>query len=345
MKRTYPANIDGQIFYIDEDAFDLLKNYLEQLHLIFRGNEGQEIVGDIESRIRELFNERIDRGASVIVLADVNNVISTMGRPEDLCENPEQEDGSTTTQPQSNDSTSPIITFNLPGRKRLYRNMRNKVFGGVFGGLATFLGWNANIMRLLYVIAFFTFTPYLMGPLTLLYLLLWMIIPVASTPQQLLEQNGQPVNVDTVGQAVMATAPAASYDGASHDGGFVAKLFTIIGKLIMAFLGLTVAAIAFAGLVVFIATVSGAIAYYFSGSAEILSGLSLEPFEVGWPSVFSAIFFSLSVVALFGLMAWGAFSVVFNFRGVSLPVFWIIVLTSIMLIIAACALALIGFSA
>ena len=66
MKRTYPANIDGQIFYIDEDAFDLLKNYLEQLHLIFRGNEGQEIVGDIESRIRELFNERIDRGASVM---------------------------------------------------------------------------------------------------------------------------------------------------------------------------------------------------------------------------------------------------------------------------------------
>ena len=34
-----------------------------------------------------------------------------------------------------------------------------------------------------------------------------MIIPVASTPKQLLEQNGQPVNVDTSYQAVMATAP------------------------------------------------------------------------------------------------------------------------------------------
>lgn len=55
MKRTYPANIDGQIFYIDEDAFELLKNYLDQLRLTFRGSEGQEIVGDIESRIRELF--------------------------------------------------------------------------------------------------------------------------------------------------------------------------------------------------------------------------------------------------------------------------------------------------
>ena len=158
--------------------------------------------------------------------------------------------------------------------------MRNKVFGGVFGSLATFLGWNANIMRLLYVIAFFTFTPYLMGPLTLLYLLLWMIIPVASTPQQLLEQNGQPVNVDTVGQAVMATAPAASYDRASHDGGFVAKLFTIIGKLIMAFLGLTVAAIAFAGLVIFIATVSEPLPITLAGLPRYFRVSLLNPLKL-----------------------------------------------------------------
>ena len=75
MKRTFSANIDGQIFHIDEDAFNLLNNYLEQLRQTFHGNEGSEIVGDIESRIRELFSERIGAGARVIVISDVNNVI------------------------------------------------------------------------------------------------------------------------------------------------------------------------------------------------------------------------------------------------------------------------------
>lgn len=47
MKRTYPANIDGQIFYIDEDAYLMLQDYLQQLKLTFKGTEGAEIVGDI----------------------------------------------------------------------------------------------------------------------------------------------------------------------------------------------------------------------------------------------------------------------------------------------------------
>ena len=58
MKKTFPVNIDGQIFYIDEDAYNLLNKYLEQLHISFRGEEGKEIGSDIESRIRELFNNR-----------------------------------------------------------------------------------------------------------------------------------------------------------------------------------------------------------------------------------------------------------------------------------------------
>ena len=136
MKRTFPANIDGQIFYIDEDAFELLRNYLDQLRAVFRGSEGQEIISDIESRIRELFAERISAGANVIVLADVNNVIATMGRPEDLGEE-SQEQGSPLPPPADNDTARPFISINLPGRKRLFRNMRNKIFGGVIGGLAT----------------------------------------------------------------------------------------------------------------------------------------------------------------------------------------------------------------
>lgn len=84
MKKTFPVNINGNIFYIDEDAYKLLLDYLSQLRATFTGEEGAEIVDDIESRISEHFDERIRLGANVIVLDDVNRVIETMGRPEEL---------------------------------------------------------------------------------------------------------------------------------------------------------------------------------------------------------------------------------------------------------------------
>lgn len=88
MKKTFPVNINGKIYYIDEDAYELLQNYLTQLRHTFTGGEGEEIVGDIECRIAEHFDERVEAGAGAIVYADVNNVIETMGRPEDLGEAP-----------------------------------------------------------------------------------------------------------------------------------------------------------------------------------------------------------------------------------------------------------------
>ena len=153
MKKTFPININGQIFYIDEDAYTLLQNYLKQLRATFTGDEGAEIVDDIESRIHEHFSEKLSRGVNVITLSDVNSVIETMGRPEELDENSVDEnhssDGADTEEnapregsmppPPPPADDKPFISINLPSRKRLFRNMQNKVFGGVIGGLATYL--------------------------------------------------------------------------------------------------------------------------------------------------------------------------------------------------------------
>ena len=352
MKRTFPANIDGQIFYIDEDAFELLRNYLDQLRAVFRGSEGQEIISDIESRIRELFAERISAGANVIVLADVNNVIATMGRPEDLGEE-SQEQGSPLPPPADNDTARPFISINLPGRKRLFGNMRNNIFGGFIGGLATYLGWNASIMRLLFVILMF-FPPIFVPDfipwgwtLFFLYLLAWMIIPAAVSPQQILEQNGRPVNVDTVGQAVMATSAAAQEAGNQTDspaGSFLSTFFTALGKLIMIFFGLISGSVAIGSLIGFIGIVASMIAYTFVGYAGFFEMFEFTPFYIGWPAVWSVALLLLSMVAIFGLMTWGALAVVFDFRGASKFTAWTTVIISVMLLIAAGVLALIAIS-
>lgn len=337
MKRTFPANIDGQIFYIDEDAFNLLNNYLDQLRQTFHGPEGFEIVGDIESRIRELFSERISSGARVICIMDVNNVIATMGRPEDLGDDPEEQ-GSEDNNGQTQNARS-FVSFNLPGHKKLYRNMKDKVFGGVFGGLASYLNWNANIMRLLFVIILiFSLSCKLFFPLVFLYLIAWMIIPAATTPQQKLAMNGQPINIDTVGQAVIANEPTR------ENSNFFATICDIIGKLIMASMGLIAGCIVISCLVAIIVLIAGLIALLFADlpmHQELIFG---QPIFLGWQLMLGAIFGGLGILMLFGLMAWGAFSVVFNFRGIPKVATWIIIVVSVMLIIASIILLMVSMS-
>ncbi|MDE6278048.1 MAG: PspC domain-containing protein [Muribaculaceae bacterium] len=203
MKKTFSANINGRIFNIDEDAYSLLQNYLHQLHDTFGGDEGREIVGDIEARIAELFDERVASGASVIVLMDVNRVIETMGRPEDLSES-SPADPDVHTSGNATAEEPPVISINLPGHKRLFRNMQNRVLGGVVSGLGTYLGWEIWVMRLaLLVLALFTY----FWPLTIVYMVAWMVIPAARTPRQILEMHGEPVNVETVGQTILKQQP------------------------------------------------------------------------------------------------------------------------------------------
>ncbi|OQX98059.1 MAG: hypothetical protein B6I24_06480 [Bacteroidetes bacterium 4572_128] len=49
MKKTVIINISGIIFYIDEDAYGFLKNYLSKIEKHFLSVEGgREIVEDIE---------------------------------------------------------------------------------------------------------------------------------------------------------------------------------------------------------------------------------------------------------------------------------------------------------
>lgn len=319
MKRTYPANIDGKIFYIDEDAYLMLQDYLQQLKLTFKGTEGAEIVGDIESRIRELFDERIASGVSVIVKADVASVIETMGRPEQLSGDTEieSEAGSHSGGDRPQEEAKPFVEFNFPTRKRLYRNMKNKVFGGVLGGVATYLGWNANILRLLYslIACFCNFWFPMFLPLVVLYLLGWMMIPPAQTPRQILEMKGEPVNVDTVGQAFMANSPtAASNDSTGEANNFFTVFFSIVGKVIMGFLGLVGCACFLGGIVSFISVGICQLCLHFDSFSGMINNL---PWGGNAWIASMILIWSMVGAVIGGALAWASASVLFNTRGAS----------------------------
>lgn len=56
----------------------------------------------------------------------------------------------------------------------LYRSRRNRMLGGVCGGLADALGWGATRVRVLYVIVSILSAAF---PGTLVYLILWLALP------------------------------------------------------------------------------------------------------------------------------------------------------------------------
>jgi phage shock protein C len=56
----------------------------------------------------------------------------------------------------------------------LYRSRRDRIFGGVCGGIAKAVGWSAFRVRLLYVIISILSAAF---PGILVYLILWLAIP------------------------------------------------------------------------------------------------------------------------------------------------------------------------
>lgn len=227
MKRSFPVNINGRIYNIDEDAFTLLNNYLDQLRSTFPGEEGREIVADIEARVAELFDERLSQGGQVIVLDDVNRVIAIMGRPEDLGESAsdnfsQNASGSAATPP-------PYVVEERPLHK-LYRNIDNKVLGGVLSGVATYFGSDPNPIRVLIIIltVLTAFWPCFIG-----YLIAWVVIPPADTPRRRLELRGEAVSVEAVGRGVLGS-DAPSTNGNNSFG----NILDVLAKCAMGLIGI-----------------------------------------------------------------------------------------------------------
>jgi hypothetical protein len=73
MDKTISINIAGTLFQIDEDAFRILRDYLQTINNRFRNVQGgHETIEDIESRISEIFLSQ--KGlAGVISKDNLNN--------------------------------------------------------------------------------------------------------------------------------------------------------------------------------------------------------------------------------------------------------------------------------
>ena len=187
MNKTHTINISGIIFHIDEFAYDKLKDYLNTIRSYFKDSEGRdEIMTDIESRIAELFTARLNPSKQVILMDDVDYMISIMGSPEVF----KNEDGSET---HNAAATGQEQATGGSKRRRLFRDNDEKVLGGVCSGIGNYFDIDPIWIRLAFAASFFYF-----GSGFLFYLVLWVVIPEAKTTAEKLEMKGEKVNINNI---------------------------------------------------------------------------------------------------------------------------------------------------
>ena len=85
MKKNISINIFGTIYAIDEDAYQLLENYLQSMKNYFERQEGgDEIADDIEHRVAELLWEHKQQGMEAVTIDTIKGIIEKIGNPAEI---------------------------------------------------------------------------------------------------------------------------------------------------------------------------------------------------------------------------------------------------------------------
>ncbi len=187
MKKTLTANINGIVFHIDEDAYDKLSRYLSSIRRHFSTDDGcDEIIAGIESRIAEMFQEKVNDHKQVVTLQEVKEVIGQLGEPEQISG---EEEGHHQEAPKAD-------YYEEKASKRLFRDPEDKYIGGVCGGLGAFFQIDPTWIRIIFLIGIFA------GFGILLYIILWIVIPKARTTADKLEMRGERVNLSNIERSI-----------------------------------------------------------------------------------------------------------------------------------------------
>lgn len=262
MKKNITVNLFGQLYAIDEDAYSLLEQYLQNMKRYFATREGgDEIADDIEHRVAELFAELQASGVQAIAIEHVQEIICRIGNPEQLDGEESAEESSAAFAPNegsSEDEPSQTTTNNdcstswykkystqfrsfFHGR-HLYRDADNVMVGGVMSGLCKYFGGSDPLpWRILMVLA--CLLSY--ATLALVYLVAWALIPQARTADQRLQMQGKPVNPQTLNEELMKQtaarpAPVASSSVRSNARGCLSALLVFVLFCTKLFLSLVV---------------------------------------------------------------------------------------------------------
>lgn len=220
MKEVMNIGIGGKSFVVETSAYEILRDYLELFSSKIKPGESSEVMEDIESRIAELCSENISAYKNVVTESIVVKIVTQLGLPNGESYRPFQGAASGAAKGAASASagaatgasagTSAGAAGAYSGAagaaygagaeeqrvpKKLFRDSDDKMIGGVCSGLGFYLGADPVLVRVLFLIAL------LFGTLGFwVYLIIWIVAPLAVNPVQKCEMRGLAPTAENLGK-------------------------------------------------------------------------------------------------------------------------------------------------
>lgn len=170
MKKTVSISLGNCSFILDEDAMSTLENFFTSYRRELLGEESkastEEIIEEVEIRMAELFRQKL--GTSEVVTDTMaHDVLKEMG----------------------------FTASEVRTSRKMYRDLDNKVIGGVCAGLSHHLDVDVVVVRLLFALAM------VLGMAGFwIYIVFWIIVPAAKTPVERCEMYGDHITSHHLGK-------------------------------------------------------------------------------------------------------------------------------------------------
>lgn len=327
MDKTIKINLGGTLFQINEEAYRILREYLQAIDMKFRNIPGgHETYDDIEHRIAEIFQSQKGT-AGIIEKENIEEVISIIGKPEEF--------GHTDTEP------SPSYSYS-GDKKRMYRNPDDTIISGVCGGIGVYLGMDPVWVRLLFICFTFFF-----GIGFFVYIALWIALPAANSDYRRKEMYGEGYS-----DYMARGKDQMQYSTSSRIGHAFNEVFRALGRVL--FIIFRVFMVAFGvlfvitGFLALVAFVTVFIFKYPGAFSTDVTGINISyipdflnyivsPSVVPWITVLVSVLFILPLM----LLIYGGIKMIFWFKARD----GVILLSGLVLWVLSCAvLAIILFN-
>lgn len=196
MNKVVTINLGGTAFQLEEAGYDLLRNYLESGVTRLQGNpDREEILSDIEWAIAEKFRGLLSGHKTVVITREVSTILTEMGPIE--ADSGEPAAGGAA-GPSAMPGGTAAGAAGMPPReergpaagrppKRLHRICEGEMIAGVCNGLAAYVHVDPTLIRLAFV-----FLTMLWGTGLLVYIVLAIVVPEATTAEQKAAATGDP---------------------------------------------------------------------------------------------------------------------------------------------------------
>jgi phage shock protein PspC (stress-responsive transcriptional regulator) len=187
MNKVITINLGGNAYQLEEAGYDALRAYLESASARLQGNpDREEILADIEQAIAEKFRALLGSHKTVVQTAEVAAVLAAMGPIE---VDPDEESKSGAKETGGSGTTGQERTPPRSGApRRLYRIREGSKISGVCTGIAAYFNLDPTLVRLGFV-----FLAIFWGTGVLAYVVMAIVVPEASTPEEKAAASGDPL--------------------------------------------------------------------------------------------------------------------------------------------------------